>query len=209
MGDILHSKPAVVSYNRYFMTDESDTSINKTIIYVGSNDGQLHAFRDADGTRTLVLRFHHQLCQTLKNLGNNNLHEYFMDGSPTLYVFDYDEDGNIGTGPEDKCIRQRSHRPLQQWFIRPRRFWLSACVVANGIDTLDPTASRGSYYALDVTNPDQPEFLWEIDSTTTDSTGALVYPELGETWSDPTFTTIRLGLINQNRPYCCHLRRGL
>ncbi len=191
MGDILHSKPAVVSYNRYFMTDESDTSINKTIIYVGSNDGQLHAFRDADGTE-LWSFVPPSALPNLKNLGNNNLHEYFMDGSPTLYVFDYDEDGNIGTGPETS-VSDSDPTGLSNNGSYDKAILVVGMRRGDGIDTLDPTASRGSYYALDVTNPDQPEFLWEIDSTTTDSTGALVYPELGETWSDPTFTTIRLG----------------
>nr|WP_279625985.1 PilC/PilY family type IV pilus protein [Malonomonas rubra] len=55
-----------------------------------------------------------------------------------------------------------------------------------GIDTLDAATSRGSYYALDVTNPLSPQFLWEIDSTTTG------FSELGETWSDAVIGKIRL-----------------
>ncbi|WP_040571860.1 pilus assembly protein [Shewanella benthica] len=41
-----------------------------------------------------------------------------------------------------------------------------------------------SYYALDITNPDSPRYMWKIDST---SEGMS---ELGQTWSKPVITTI-------------------
>lgn len=41
-----------------------------------------------------------------------------------------------------------------------------------------------SYYALDVTNPDSPSYMWKIDS---DSAGM---GELGQTWSEPVVTLI-------------------
>ncbi|SQH75669.1 putative Type IV pilin biogenesis protein [Shewanella benthica] len=41
-----------------------------------------------------------------------------------------------------------------------------------------------SYYALDVTNPDSPLYMWKIDS---DSAGMS---ELGQTWSEPVVTLI-------------------
>ena len=40
-----------------------------------------------------------------------------------------------------------------------------------------------SYYALDITNPDSPEFLWKIDSNT------IGFSELAQTWSMPTVGT--------------------
>lgn len=41
-----------------------------------------------------------------------------------------------------------------------------------------------SYYALDITNPDSPSYMWKIDP---DSEGMS---ELGQTWSKPVITTI-------------------
>ncbi|MCL1138933.1 pilus assembly protein [Shewanella pneumatophori] len=41
-----------------------------------------------------------------------------------------------------------------------------------------------SYYALDITNPDSPSFMWKIDP---DSTGM---GELGQTWAEPVVTKI-------------------
>ncbi len=56
-----------------------------------------------------------------------------------------------------------------------------------GVDTLPAAGSRGSYVALDVTNPAAPVFLWEIDNTTTG------FSELGETWAEPVFGKVRIG----------------
>ncbi len=41
-----------------------------------------------------------------------------------------------------------------------------------------------SYYAIDITNPDSPSYMWKIDS---DSAGMS---ELGQTWSEPVVTLI-------------------
>ena len=41
----------------------------------------------------------------------------------------------------------------------------------------------GSYYALDITNPDQPSFMWKKDSSDWGE-------ELGQTWSEPVLTKI-------------------
>ncbi|RLV61424.1 rRNA (guanine-N1)-methyltransferase [Parashewanella curva] len=42
----------------------------------------------------------------------------------------------------------------------------------------------GAYYALDITSPDSPKFLWKIDS------GTLGINELGQTWSEPVVTRV-------------------
>jgi type IV pilus assembly protein PilY1 len=190
MGDVLHSKPAIQSYNSYALTDETNTSLNKTVIYVGSNDGQLHAFSDADGAEMWSF-VPPSVLPNLQNLGSNDIHEYFMDGSPVLYVYDYDKDGNIGTGPEQATgdvdptsITDNGTNDKVILIVSMRR--------GGGIDTLSPTGSRGSYYALDVTNPTTPQFLWEFDSTTVDGSGNLIFGELGESWSEPVIGKVRL-----------------
>jgi len=87
MGDILHSRPAVL-----FDGDDS-------IIFVGSNDGFLHCFVDDDGGTVdtlsddavseewcfvpwdLIPRLHE-----LNILYKDEAHDYFVDGSPVLYT---------------------------------------------------------------------------------------------------------------------------
>jgi type IV pilus assembly protein PilY1 len=182
MGDILHSRPAIQSYNSYSLSDEANPNINKTVIFVGSNDGQLHAFSDADGSE-LWSFIPPSVLPNLQNLGSNTIHEYFMDGSPTLYVYDFDNDGNIGTGPETGD----TDPPLvTDTGINDKVIMVVSMRRGGGIDTLDATASRGFYYALDVTDPEKPQFLWELDSTTAG------FSELGETWADVVIGKMRL-----------------
>ncbi|MDA3834783.1 MAG: PilC/PilY family type IV pilus protein, partial [Spirochaetales bacterium] len=48
------------------------------------------------------------------------------------------------------------------------------------------------YFALDVTNPDTPTYLWRINQTAVDSyTPLTVIPELAESWSVPTFGRVK------------------
>lgn len=156
LGDILHSKPAVVAY--------SGTS---SVIFVGSNDGQLHAFNDNTGEEmwsfvpNSVLANLAALAETVQED-----HAYFVDGSPRILTYDRNDNGIIETG--DKVLL----------LVGLRR--------GGGVDTLVASGSRGAYYALDVTSPTSPQFLWELSGTTTG------FAELGETWSDPRFGKVQL-----------------
>jgi len=182
LGDILHSKPVIQSYNNYPLGDEGNASINKTIIYVGSNDGMIHAFVDATGEELWAFLPPAAL-PNLKYLGNAD-HEYFMDGSPIMYVYDADQDGNLGDSEQaDGDADDGSHDKVIM-LVGMRR--------GGGIDELDPSAGRGFYYALDVTKPTSPKYLWSFDATYQNGAGSVLFPELGETWSDPTLGIIRL-----------------
>lgn len=66
LGDIVHSSPF---YDR-----------NTDVVYVGANDGMLHAFRGADG-RELFAFAPRQSVPRLRNLASTNyVHDYFVDG---------------------------------------------------------------------------------------------------------------------------------
>lgn len=70
-GDIIHSEPAVVVYD------------DKTMIYVGANDGLLHCFDDDTGEERWSFVPPEHLSR-LKQL-NDADHDYFVDGSPTVF----------------------------------------------------------------------------------------------------------------------------
>ncbi|MCM2265568.1 MAG: PilC/PilY family type IV pilus protein [Desulfuromonadales bacterium] len=181
MGDVLHSRPLVFNYSNYADADENYCSespraggaYNSSVIFVGGNDGMMHAFRDCDG-KELWGFVPPLLLNRLKSLPDIS-HNIFVDGAPTLYVHDTLNDGVINSSQDDKVIL----------LFGLRR--------GGGNNTLDDDGDlstqvpRGAYYALDVTNPANPTMLWEITSNTSG------YEELGESWSQP-----RLGMLKDS-----------
>ncbi|BCR04640.1 type IV pilin PilY [Desulfuromonas versatilis] len=179
MGDILHSKPLIVNYEKYAFSasSEADCSQNKTYIFVGANDGMLHAFRDCDGKEAWGF-IPPGLLPNLRHLRENS-HTYFVDGTPVAYIHDADNDGNIEAANGDKVIM----------IFGTRR--------GGGLDTLPASGPRGAYYALDVTNPASPQFMWRLDSDNLIKPGATAASsglgELGETWSQPRLGKVKIG----------------
>jgi type IV pilus assembly protein PilY1 len=70
-GDIIHSEPAVVTYDA------------KTVIYVGANDGLLHAVDDDTGQELWSFIPPDHLGRLWRL--NDADHDYFVDGSPSVY----------------------------------------------------------------------------------------------------------------------------
>ncbi len=171
LGDILHSKPLIFSYSSFTEAQEDDYTYNKSMVFVGSNDGMLHAFKDADGTEAWAF-IPDNLVPKLKYLREND-HNYFSDSPPVAYVHDVNNDNIIQTADGDKVVLV---------FGQGR---------GGGRSTLDATGSRGAYYALDVSNPLTPVLLWKVDS---DTTG---FGELGETWSTPRLARVKLGAASK------------
>ncbi len=134
LGSIVNSRPLVIPYGK-----------SKSIIYVGANDGMVHAFDDKTGEELWGF-IPDELLGRLKELPQGNDLKYFVDGSPKAYI--------------------TTSRKIIVFGLR-----------------------RGGkhYYALDVTNPDSPKFLWKIGPETTG------FSEMGQTWSDPQFGKIKDG----------------
>ncbi|PLX83427.1 MAG: hypothetical protein C0616_00155 [Desulfuromonas sp.] len=188
-GDILHSKPLVFNYTNYtdanettcfpsplFDPTDSDpvvaasngtTSFNSSVIFVGANDGMLHAIRDCDGEELWAF-VPPSLLNHLKWLPQSG-HEYYVDAPASAYVHDFDNDGAIEPGAGDKVILVMGLRR------------------GGGKSFLTPNEPRGSYFAIDVTKPNSPVFLGEVDNTSTN------LGEMGETWSQPRLHKIMDG----------------
>jgi len=108
LGDIIHSAPAFVGKPDFFYPDklESSSSYNafkqtyrnrKGVVYVGANDGMLHAFDASNDTTKGEEIFAYapgRLIDKLPQLTSktyNTKHTYFVDGSPVAFdAFDGD-----------------------------------------------------------------------------------------------------------------------
>ena len=217
LGDVLHSKPNIFNYNIYDFSPQSEVvgptagaansgfeygdwandcstgttvDCNKTVIFVGANDGMLHAFADHNGEE-LWGYVPPNLLPYLQNL-SDEAHDYYVDGTPIIYSRDQNKDGDYNAADGDRVILMFGTRR------------------GGGLDKLNPTASRGAYHALDVSDPTRPKFLFAVSSDgliRDDGSGVDVYPaatypqyalsELGETWSTPFVRRISVGGVDR------------
>ena len=171
-GDVLHSRPAVINYNRY--GDDNDV-----FIYYGGNDGMFHAIKGGRATGagneqwSFIAQEHFAKLKRLRNqsppISSTNPRDYFFDGPIGAYTLDATSDFKLG-GTGDKV----------HLYIGMRR--------------------GGRYiYALDVSDPADPKFLWRkgcpnpiVAAGGNTSTGCDAgYREIGQTWSEP-----KLGYVN-------------
>jgi type IV pilus assembly protein PilY1 len=170
-GDVLHSRPAVINYNRY-------GSDNDVYVYYGANDGVFRAVKGGfatDATAAVNIapgneawgfvppEFFDDLNRLRKNspiISSSFKKPYFADGSIGIYTKDANNNGKFGDSG-DKVNLYLSMR-------RGGRF----------------------VYALDVNDPHDPKYLWKIDNSVTG------FEELGQTWSQPTVISNLAGYPN-------------
>jgi hypothetical protein len=93
LGDIYHSTPLVVgppvfnfpdaAFPQKYSDFKTTWKNRETIIYVGANDGMLHAFSDKDGKEKFGI-IPNNLLGKAKELRTNS-HQFFVDSSPRAY----------------------------------------------------------------------------------------------------------------------------
>lgn len=175
LGDVLHSRPLVFNYSKYTDAQENLCApdaggmYNSSIIYVGANDGMLHAFRDCDGSELWAFVPPDQLPH-LKNLADPisaGGHPTSVDAPPSAFVHDANADGIIDPNT-DKVVL----------LIGQRR---------GGGSSNPSDRNQGYYYAIDVTTPTQPVYLWRIGYNAGDARD-----EFAQTWSQPRLAKLKV-----------------
>jgi len=159
MGDPLHSQPAVVSYG----------GSNGTLVYIGTNEGYLHAV-DADSGDEKFAFIPRSLLGNLKTFKEDILgtdRPYGLDGPITVYRKDANGNGQIVVGEHN-----------------------SAGEYDEVILIVSMRRGGNQMFAIDVTNPNAPSLLWQITG------GSGQFPALGQTWSTPEITQINIGNFN-------------
>jgi type IV pilus assembly protein PilY1 len=160
-GDVLHSRPAVINYNRNSPSDENDV-----IAFYGANDGIFRAIKGGLGTGSgselwgfVPSEFFGKLKRLRDNspgISASNKRPYFADGPIGVYQKDVNGDGKLVAADGDKVYLYIGMR-------RGGRF----------------------IYALDVSDPQQPRLLWKKSASDPG------FSELGMTWSEPKIARVR------------------
>lgn len=157
-GDLLHSQPVAVQYD------------DRSLLFVGDNDGYLHAINGADASGKEEWAFIPR--QLLKNtatfyknepLGTVEERLYGLDGDISVYHQDKNNDGIVNNGEKAYL------------YVGMRR-------------------GGKNYYAIDISIPGKPQVMFTItgDKATSDEITAGLswdnvhyYEGLAETWSKP------------------------
>jgi type IV pilus assembly protein PilY1 len=171
LADPLHSRPRPVNYG----ARGSYTSTNPDIrILIGTNDGFMHMFENTSpsGAQTgkeswaFIPRTALKTTNRLRaNLAGDPKHPNTTDGSPVVLTKDANLDGAIDSGTAgDQALA----------FFGMRR-------------------GGANIYALDITDPDDPKFIWQIIGGTGGTPG---FAELTQTWSTPQVGKIRISGVD-------------
>ena len=160
-GDALHSRPLPINYGAIGGYSSPDNP--GIYIAVATNDGFLRMIRN---TRTggaqsgeevwaFMPRSAMAAQKVLRANGTGMTHPYTIDGAPVAFIQDRNQDGSIVAGDGDRVYL----------YVGMRR-------------------GGKNYYALDVTDPENPSLMWTIEK-------GGDFAELGYTFSNP-----RVGLVN-------------
>ena len=168
LGDINHSNPVVVGPPFGSPTQMGDgyqefresLSERKTVLYVGANDGFLHCFDILTGEElwgfvpfNLLPKLRNMWAVDVDTQERYFARDVFVDGSPTV--------ADVFTGGQWRTILVCGQGPGR------------GSITGGGINY---------YFALDVTNPENPVPLWELTA-----------PTMGETWSVPAIGKVTKG----------------
>lgn len=173
LGDIVNSAPAYVKQPRFnfidnvvpnYQTFKNDHADRHGMLYVGGNDGMLHAFNTTNGNESWayvpqsVMPNMYKLAD--KNYGAN--HQFMVDGSPQVMdVYD---------------------ASTSAW----------RTILVGGLNA----GGRG-YFALDVTDEDNPKALWEFCHT--NSYCNRWDEDLGLTYGNPIIAKLPEGNAHAGR----------
>ncbi len=152
LGDIVHTQPIFVKGSFYNFADPGYQSFKTSLetrpgtVYVGANDGMLHAFDENGNERwAYVPPILIKEMWRLADSGYENNHRFYVDGP--ISVSDVNVSGS----------------------------WKTILVGALG------KGGRG-YYALNITNPNAPEYLWSYT--------AINNPNVGYSFGAPIITKL-------------------
>ncbi len=172
LGDVLESQPVYIGAPNFsypypgYTTFKTNQASRAGTIYLGANDGMLHAFNASNGQESWAF-IPSMVVPNLWRLADKNyasLHRNFVNGPPVT---------------SDICTANCSCD--------------TACVTAGGTAPTWKTILVGGlngggrgYYAMDITTPSAPSLLWEF--TTTQGQGTTKDDDVGYSYGPAQIT---------------------
>ncbi len=150
--DPLHSQPVVINY----APAKDSTSSADSVVFMSTNSGYLHAFKaDKNNFKEYFSYVPKELLPNLAKYANSppvrKDQLYGLDGKISYLFKDVDKNGEVNPAAGDQVIL----------FVGMRR-------------------GGRNYYALDVTDRENPIYLWQINGGDSD------FARLGQSWSKVT-----------------------
>lgn len=194
MGDALHSKPVIINYGKRQNTASYDGIFSDIRLAISTNAGFLHLFKDDLGGISNTSSGGHSSndvvseswafipqellgqISTLKTDSSTDSHPYGLDSTVSIYIDDKNRDGNICAASLD-CNgdsvkdgdRNGDGDTSDEWEGDDQ------VVIVFGMRRGGPY-----YYAIDVTDPDNPSFLWKF-----------THADIEQSWSEVEFGRVK------------------
>lgn len=173
LGAAYHATPAIIGPPREALSDDSYLAFAQQrakrplMLYTATADGQLHAFKVASNDPAET--------QKVDTLSNNELWSFLPPAVLPHILPTYNKQSILldGTPVVADVALERKQGTIPTW---------STVLVGSG----GRSAAGGFYYALDVTDPYNPKFLWQISAS---DTGA---PLFGKSGGTPAIATVVL-----------------
>ena len=169
LGDIFHSNGVIVGEPSRYFEDQGYNgtggfyqthSNRRKVIITGANDGMLHAFDAATGDEVWGF-IPNSLLMSLRQMRSR--HTFYVDASPRVAdVWFYSD-------PTDTT------KSANEWKT------VLICGLRKG---------GNSYFALDITDTENPRFLWEFPQS------GDAY-KMGESWSEPVIGRVKIEIGGQ------------
>jgi type IV pilus assembly protein PilY1 len=178
LGSIYHATPALLGPPHDFLQDESYSEFalaqqkRPSVLFAATTDGQLHAFKVASNDPADSFQ--------VDTLANNEMWSFFPPVVLPRLLSAYNQQSLLldgGVVVKDVIFERTKAQALQGGSAS--NLWHTVLVGSGG-------SAGGYYYALDVTNPAAPTFLWQLS---TDSAGN---PLFGSSVPQPSLATITL-----------------
>ncbi|MFC0266527.1 PilC/PilY family type IV pilus protein [Kushneria aurantia] len=171
MGDILHSRPLAINYGCAGSLDNCGESDQRLRVFVGTNEGVLHAFDDSSGIEQWAFWPQESAAMAVYRMLNADAVYPWPDGDDdTRYIEQSARYGIDGSPVAWLDYREEVNDSGQ------RRRRLEEAILTFGFRR----GGRG-YYGLDVTQMDRPQLKWRA-----------MEKHWGQSWSTPVAAQLRI-----------------